>query len=153
MADDQPSEALEDALKALNRRERTVAELGSWLEARGHDDAEVEAALEELLASGAVDDDRYARLFSEDKRELNGWGAERIAAALAERGVEAALVERYAFSGGHEEECERAADLLAQRGEPLEDDRARARALGFLTRRGFSYEVAYAAVSRAEGAG
>ncbi len=48
-----------------------------------------------------------------------------------------------------EELVERAGALLAERGEPLDDDGSRARALGFLTRRGYDYELAYDAIRAA----
>jgi SOS response regulatory protein OraA/RecX len=35
---------------------------------------------------------------------------------------------------------------LGKRGQPLTEDADRARALGFLTRRGYDYDVAYEAV-------
>jgi SOS response regulatory protein OraA/RecX len=44
---------------------------------------------------------------------------------------------------------ERARSLLSERGAPLTDDRERSRALGFLTRKGFEYEVAYDAIRAA----
>ena len=40
--------------------------------------------------------------------------------------------------------------VLRGRGEPLTSEVARARALGFLTRRGYEYEAAYEAVRAAE---
>jgi SOS response regulatory protein OraA/RecX len=49
------------ALKALERKERTVAEMGSWLRARGVVSEEVEEVVDHLLASGVLDDARYAR--------------------------------------------------------------------------------------------
>jgi SOS response regulatory protein OraA/RecX len=97
------------------------------------------------VAGGALDDARFAECFATDKRDLAGWGEERIAAALIERGVERGLAER-AAAEGFSDQVGRAAQLLTQRGEPLADDGARSRALGFLTRRGFTYEVAYDAI-------
>lgn len=144
-------EPLEAALRALGHRERSIAELAGWLSARGFDDDEVEAAVSELIEIGALDDERFARAFSEDKRELRGWGPERIAGALLERGVDQGLIDRYCASEDHGQQVERARALLRERGGGLGDDRARARALGFLTRRGYDYEVAYAAVRATQG--
>lgn len=137
---------LEAALRALNRREHSVHELSERLRAQGFAEEEVSATLQELLGSGAVDDERFAHAFSADKRDLAGWGPERIEAALAERGIAEALIERCVGGESHEALVERARALLHHRGELLEDDRTRARALGFLTRRGYGYEVAYEAI-------
>lgn len=51
---------------------------------------------------------------------------------------------------GHDAQVERAAALLHERRLPLDDDRARDRALGLLTRRGYGYEASHDAIRRAE---
>lgn len=137
--------ALTAALAALSRRERTVEELRAWLLERDHSVEVVEEALAELLELGELDDERFALAFAADKRDLAGWGAERIAAALLSRGLGHDLIER-ACAEGREAQVQRAAEQLARRGEAVADDRGRARALSFLTRRGFDYELAYDAI-------
>lgn len=141
------TDAYELALKALAYRERSIHELREWLEGRDCPEEEVRSALEELIACGQLDDERFAHRYAEDKRELSGWGADRIRTALLERGVAAQLAERAVASGGdHASEVGRAHELLVRRGEDLDCDGARARALGFLTRRGYDYEVAHEAI-------
>ena len=142
----QRRDAFEAALGALNRRDRTVAELVAWLEQREYEPEEIEGAVSALIEAGGLDDERYARLFAEDKRELAGWGPERIGRTLAERGVDRALIAEVCEAEGREQLVERAAQLLAVREIELSDDRGRTRALGFLTRRGYEYEVAYEAI-------
>lgn len=143
-------EALAKALGALRRRERTSAELHRWLRERGCDDELAEQAVAELVELGELDDERFAYAYAADKRELSGWGAQRIAVALIERGIGTALAEQ-AAAEPREDELERAVRLIAARGADLDDDRGRARALAHLTRRGYGYELAYEAVRRAEG--
>lgn len=142
-------EALGKALGALRRRERTSAELHRWLRERDCDDELAAGVVAGLIELGGLDDERFAYAYAADKRELSGWGARRIAAALTERGIAVALAER-AAAEPREDELERAARLIAARGESLADDRGRARALAHLTRRGYGYELAYEAVRRAE---
>jgi regulatory protein len=142
-------DAREAAIGALDRRDRTVAELEGWLAERGYEQPEIAAALAELIELGALDDERYARVFAEDKRALAGWGPERIEAELLGRGIPREIAER---AGGEDREAqlERARHLLGERGHSAADDRERARALGFLTRRGYEYELAYEAVRSLE---
>jgi regulatory protein len=140
------TDAFEVALAALRRRERTTAELGAWLAERGYGSEEIETTITRLTEVGELDDDRFARRYAEDKRELRGWGAERIREALASRGIPSALVEATLEADSHGAQVGRASDLLARRGQPLDDDPDRARALGYLTRRGYEYEVAYEAI-------
>ena len=77
------------AYRYVGRRERTERELREHLEARDFAHGIVEEAVAELCELGYVDDARYAQLFAQDKRELEGWGSERIARALRERGLAA----------------------------------------------------------------
>jgi regulatory protein len=140
------SDSLALALTALSHKERSVAELGSWLGERGVAAEEAEEALAHLIEVGAVDDARFAARYAEDKRELSGWGSERIRAALLERGVGRADVEAAIGLDDEVTEVERAVALLRDRGTELGDERARSRALGLLARRGYGSEVAYEAI-------
>src|SRR5215207_6562796 len=79
--------AFELALRALSRREHTVAELRALLAKREADPAEAEEAIERLIELEQLDDERYAALFAQDKRDLFGWGPGRIREALVEKGV------------------------------------------------------------------
>lgn len=137
------------AIGALRRRERSEAELREWLADRERFTPEqIDEAVAELVEAGEIDDERFARLFAEDKRELSGWGPERIREALRKRRIDEGLIERYAEAESHADQIDRAERLLAGRGAGLEDDKARNRALGYLTRRGYDYEVAYSAIRR-----
>jgi regulatory protein len=138
--------ALELAQRALGRRERSSAELRSWLAARGIAEDEADAVIAHLEGVGQLDDARFARRYAEDKRELAGWGAERIREALLARGVAPEHIEAAVATDGPAEQRERAVELLVRRAEPLDEERTRARALGYLTRKGYSYEVAHDAI-------
>jgi regulatory protein len=121
----------------------------AWLAERGLEEDVVDEVVSDLIEVGELDDDRFARAFAADKRELSGWGSERIEAALVERGLERSLAES-ASREERESQLERAAaQVLARQGVPA-DEPARAKALSFLTRRGFDYELAYDAIRLAE---
>jgi regulatory protein len=145
-----PADAFERALEALAHRERTCAELAAWLGERGFERADVEAALERLIEAGALDDERFAARFAEDKRELRGWGPERIRAALAGRGLDPATIDAAVEGDGQDSQLQRALELLDGRSEAPVDERSRARALAFLARRGYASELAYEAVREHE---
>jgi regulatory protein len=96
-----------------------------------------------------VDDERFAQRYAQDKRELRGWGPERIREALLARGVEASLVAAATEADSHDAQVGRARDLLAGRGQSLATDADRGRALAYLARRGYEYDIAYEAIRRA----
>jgi regulatory protein len=108
-------------------------------------EGECEQVVTELLGFGYLDDARYARLFTEDKRNLEGWGNARIARALRERGVDRELVEAAitADCAAGESELQRAVELLSQRFPVLPSDRReRERAYAMLLRKGYDGELA-----------
>lgn len=146
-----PADPIGDALslgyRALARRDRTVSEVRSYLINHGCDEAAAEEALGELREQGYLDDERYARRFAEDRRALDGWGAERIARRLDDAGVPVAVIEATLAERDPEDELEAAVGVLRGklRVAPT-DDRGRERALGLLVRRGYELELAYDAV-------
>ena len=143
-------QAFERAVEALALRERTTAELAAWLGKRGFEPTEIETVVDRLVGSGAIDDERFAAEFAADKRELRGWGPERIREALCERGLDPALIDSVVGIEGHSEQLRRAVELLERRSESDADDRARARALSYLARRGYDSDLAYDAVRAVE---
>src|SRR5512144_1895549 len=142
------NDAHELALRALSYKERTESELRAWLAERGVEGGEIEEVIALLIEAGAVDDERFARRYAEDKRQLAGWGPDRITRALEGRGVPREHIE--AALGGEDEraQLERATALLSDRG--MHCDSERERALGLLVRRGYPMELAYEAVRAAE---
>lgn len=112
----------------------------------------MEAAIGALIESGGLDDARFAEAFAADKRELKGWGPERIRGALEARGIGDEHVDSALRAESPGEEMDRAVELLDRRGKRLDSEEERSRALSFLARRGYSYETAYEAVRRGEGA-
>ena len=145
--------AIELAHRAVGRRDRTVAELRTFLERKRVEPEAIADAVEELTAAGFLDDARYARRFAEDKRDLERWGSERIARDLHRRGIPPALIEQAVSDRSREAELATAVLLLEQRVPPPRDDRERDRAWGLLIRRGYDAEVAYEAIRRHERGG
>jgi len=143
-------DAYELALRALSYKERTESELRGWLSERGVGEAEVEEVIALLAEAGAVDDASFARRYAADKRELAGWGPERIATALEDRGVPGEHIEAALAGEDEATQLERAMALLGDRGIRCESERERRRGLALLVRRGYAKELAYEAVRAAE---
>ena len=106
--------------------------------------------LTRLVEDGSIDDERFARRYAEDKRELAGWGPDRIRQALAERGVPEELIAEAIATEAEDDVAARAAELLTRNGCEVANERGRQRALGLLARRGFPLEAAYDAVRALE---
>ena len=142
-------DAYELAVRALSQKERSTSELATWLAQRDVAPADIESVIDRLTSIGELDDERFAFAYAEDKRDLSGWGAERIEAALVDRGLGRSLAER-AAAEPRDAQLERAVDLLTRRGADLGEEPERSRALSFLTRRGYEYELAYDAIRASE---
>jgi regulatory protein len=100
------------------------------------------------VADGYLDDARYARLFAQDKRELEQWGADRISRSLLERVVNRDLVAEVVGEAEPGTELERALSLLARKfPQPPHERRDRDRALGMLLRKGYDGDLALDALA------
>jgi regulatory protein len=139
--------AIDLAYRAVATRDRTVAELRTFLERKRVEPVAIEGAVAELVEAGFLDDARYARRFAEDKRALERWGSERIARDLRRRGVGPEQVEAAVATRDRDGELASALVLLEARfPAPPADDRERDRAWSLLVRRGYQPELAYEAV-------
>jgi regulatory protein len=140
------------AWTALNRRERTVAEMARLLAGKRIEPALIDAVVGELCEQGYLDDARYARRFADDRRRLDAWGAERIERRLRALGVGAEEIGAALGDGGPADELDAAVALLRRRfPEPPATPRDCQRALGVLVRKGYELELAYDALRRHAG--
>lgn len=110
------------------------------------EEAELADVMARLYEAELLDDQAYAVQFAADKRQLQGWGPDRIRETLRQRGVAESFIELAAGGETASELVARAVGLLAERGLDCDSDAERDRALRFLVRRGFPLEVGYAAV-------
>jgi regulatory protein len=152
-AEERLQRALDIGYALINRRDRTVSEVRVRLERKGVPESLCEVAVRTLSEQGFLDDERFARLFVSDKRELEQWGSERIRRGLLARGIEreladATLAQPGVAADGEERELDRALALLRRRfPHPPEERRERDRALGMLLRKGYETELALDALA------
>jgi regulatory protein len=142
------------AWRALNRRDRTEAEIRQVLADKRVEPELCEHVVRELTEQGYLDDARYARLFAEDRRRLDGWGRERIERRLVTLGVASESIAAALDVREPEDELEAAMEHLRRRApEPARTPAERDRQLRLLLRRGYAAELAYTAVRRHARAG
>lgn len=145
-------QARELAWRALDRREHTVAEVRGLLERKRVDPEAAAAVLGELVEGGWLDDAAFARRFAEDRRNLDGWGSERIERRLRSLGVAGDDIDAAVGTRDQAGELEAAVELLGRRfPQPLTGPRDAQRALGVLVRKGYDLELAHDALRRHAG--
>ena len=140
-------EALERAFRFIAKRERTVSQVSARLERDGISQKVISEVVAQMVSDGYLSDQRFAALYAEDRRAIDGWGNERIITNLREAGISAEIIESVVGSRDHADQVGDAIRVLDQRvGAKPSDERERERALGMLARRGYSIEIAYDAV-------
>jgi regulatory protein len=138
------------AYKLVSRREHTVKQVRDKLAKKECEPASIDAAVAELERHNFVDDRRYAKLFAEDKRRLQGWGARRIRMALTQDGISRDLLDEL-FADDEEaldapSEMEVALDVLRRKQPDLSDMKVRSRMANLLARRGIASSTVFAAI-------
>lgn len=143
----QLQQAMDLAYRYLGKRDRTEAEVRGHLAANEVGKASIDDAVDALVLQNYVDDARYARVFAEDRRNLDAWGSERIERRLRTLGVDAEHIAAAVNDREASDELEAAIALLRRRFAGAPDNaRERERALGLLVRRGYDLDLAHDAV-------
>ncbi len=145
-------EAFDVAWRFLGHRDRTEAEVRRNFTRKRIEPELVEEVVAALLEGRYLDDAAFARRFAEDRRNLDGWGGERIERRLTELGVDRSTIREALEGNGDEDghdELAAACELLARRFPvPPDTPRDLERALGFLVRKGYELELAHDALRR-----
>jgi regulatory protein len=149
------AETLEAALRLLNYRVRSRAELQRRLRRSGHAQPAIEAAVARCDELGYLDDEAFAMAYVRDRLKLRPRGRRVLVAELRAKGVSqttAASAVDVVFAQAEVSEGE-LADRVARKRAPslesLEPEVARRRLAAFLARRGFSSATIRDTVARA----
>jgi len=145
------------ALRLLNYRFRSVAEMERKLRDRGFASDEIAEEIERLTAERWLDDRRFAREYALSKLRARK-GARKIEMELQRFGVAKSLI-REALSDAGEEEDEsihlaelcrkKASQIVARHGAShLREDRGRKKLVAYLLSQGYDPSAVYDAVDR-----
>jgi len=136
-----PPSAYRRAILRLARRDHTVAELRRALLEGGHEEGEVDAAIERLRRERYLDDKGYAERFARSRLANHGLGRLRIRQALRQRGVGRSEMEAGIRRATAEVDEKAVLDDVARRywkqHARVEPERRLPRLWAFLLRRGF----------------
>jgi len=140
--------AYQQALKQLNYRPRTEAELLRHLKKHEVSEEHIEVVFERLRRNGLVDDARFAQTWVENRTELRPRSRRALSYELRQRGVDRETIEQSLEAIDDEALAYQAAQNQARKLGGLEWQDFRHKLLGFLARRGFNYEASAPAVAR-----
>ena len=146
-----------DGLRLLSRRELSVKELRDRLKDREHPADEIERAIEHLLETKALDDERVARAYARTASKVKGRGRLRILRELSAMGIAKATAgEAVAEVFADVDERELIAKALQKkmRGRPrIANVAEHARLYQYLMRQGFTPAGISAALRKLRGGG
>lgn len=146
--DDARHQAYEAALRLLSYRPRSEREMRQRLARRGLERALVEQTLVRLRKQGYLNDEAFARFWTETRESTSPRSRRLIRSELLFKGVGSDTATAAVADIEDEDAAYRAA-ARRLRSFPLDDFQAFQRRLGgFLTRRGFSYHVARRTIER-----
>lgn len=147
-AEDAREVAFQGALRLLNLRPRSALEIRQNLEKHGLGDDVILDVEERLLKSGLVDDARFARLWIENRSELRPRGKRALSYELTQRGIDRDTITRLLKDIDESDLAYRAAKSHYHKLKNLDWNDFRKKMYGFLSRRGFNYQISAPVVSR-----
>jgi regulatory protein len=140
--------AMESALRLLSYRPRTEQELRQRLRRKGFGPPAVGETLGRLRELGYLDDQAFARFYTETQQASRPRSKRLLTGELRWRGVAQETAEEATAEVSDEEAAYLAASRRLRALRELEYVRFRERLGSFLTRRGFSYDVARRTIER-----
>ena len=140
--------AMESAVRLLSYRPRSEQELRQRLARKSFAQPVIQRTLHRLRELGYLDDNAFARFWTESRQASRPRAKRVVAGELRMRGIPREAIEEATAAIEDEEEAYRAAGRRLRLLGGLEYQAFRERLGGFLTRRGFSYDVARRAIDR-----
>ena len=145
---DQNQRCLDTARRYLSYRPRSEFELRERLRQRGFNVEIIEEVAGKLKAQGLIDDAAFARFWADNRETFNPRSRRLTILELRQKGVDKELIDETVSSFNEEENAYKVA-VKKSRSLAAEDyDTFRRRLSGFLSRRGFSYEIVSRTVER-----
>jgi regulatory protein len=132
---------LEAALRYLDYRPRSEAELRERLSGRGFDDDSIETALKRLKQQALVNDTAFARFWRDNRQSFRPRSRWLTTRELRQKGIASDIIEQVVATIDDEDSAYRAATAKLRRMPPTDYQGFRRRLGDYLKRQGFSYEV------------
>ena len=136
------------ALKFIDYRERSEAEIRNHLKIRDITNGVIDDVIDRLHRSDLVDDRRFANNWVENRVEFRPRGRRALVYELRQKGISEEIIQESLEQINDEELAYQAAIKQAKKYHSLEWDDYRKKMLGFLSRRGFPYEISSPTLTR-----
>jgi regulatory protein len=138
---DAVARAFDRAVNLLARRPYSTAEIRRNLESKEIAPAVIDEALAKLAHLGYVDDRTFAHYWVENRERFRPRGPRALRYELRQKGVAQAIIEDVLAELDPQASAYQAAQEKVRRLRGLDRDEFRQKLSGFLTRRGFGYDI------------
>ncbi len=146
--DEQLEDAHEKALRFLEPRPRSTAEVRDQLRKKKFTGDIIDVVIERLTGAGLLDDAAFAKYWVENREEFRPRAGRALRYELKRKGLPDDAIRQAIGSVDESESAFRAGLAKAKRFRDLEYREFREKIGAFLLRRGFSYEIARQAAER-----
>lgn len=140
--------AMQQAMRLLERRERTTAEIRHRLNERGFTEENIAYVLERLRETGLVNDSRFAQRFVESREHARPRSRRALTVELRQRGLSDSEISDAVGVVNEDDAAYRVAVKQSRKLQALEWSEFRQKLGAFLARRGFDYEIIASVVRR-----
>ena len=139
--------AYQKALKYIGYRERTEHELRTYL-GKSELPEVIEAVMDRLVQADLVDDQRFARMWVENRNEFRPRSQRALRVELRQHGISNTAIQAALNETDEEENAYRVAKKQARKYSGLEWNEFRNKIYAYLARNGFDYEVITPTINR-----
>lgn len=132
------------ALYLIELRDRSVGEVKEKMQRKGFDKKMITEVISFLTDKNFLNDERFAERFFKEKQELQHWGEYRIKLELKKKYISEEIIKEIFDNKSDESElsaAREAANLWRRKNKNCPKEKIYSRLGGFLSRRGFSYDV------------
>jgi regulatory protein len=146
---DERDKAYHQAVRFLGFRARSQQELVRYLQAKGYASVVVTDTIDRLLEEQYLDDEAFARFWLANRERFRPRSQQALRYELRQKGIANEVIETALADVDEANLAWTAVEQKLARWQGLSEEDFRKKVLGFLSRRGFTYEIAYQAVERA----
>lgn len=141
--------AFNDALRYLGIRPRSRLEVATFLSRKAYIEDVVESTLTRLEDYNYLDDEAFARMWVADRERFRPRGERALRYELRQKGIDEDTITLVVAEVEEGASAWAALEPKIDRWRQLDDQSFKKKVVGYLGRRGFTYDTIYAAIERA----
>lgn len=146
---DEGNKAYNHAIYFLGFRSRSQSEIADYLRGKKYPPEVITETMDRLVREEYLSDESFARMWVADRERFRPRSRRALRYELRQKGVSDDVIENVLADIDEDELAWRAIEAKLRQWKHLDEPHFKKKALGFLSRRGFNYEVARQAVERA----